>query len=322
MKTLVWLQAGSCGGCTMSVLERGLFDALRRMGLRLLWHPSLSLDEGGRVRALLDSIVAGETHLDILCVEGAALRGPGGTGRFDRFAGRAMLDWLRDLAPRAGACVAVGSCAAFGGLPAAAPSTDAVGLQYADDAPGGALGADYVSAGGLPVVNVSGCAPHPDWILETLQALAAGCLGPADLDVFARPRLFADHLAHHGCARNEFYEFKASAEAPYERGCLMESLGCKATQAVGDCAQRVWNGGGGCTRVGSTCIACTSPGFQNGKDFHHTPKIAGIPVGLPLDMPKAWFVALAALSKSATPARVKTNARSDRIETPPEPGKA
>ena len=36
---------------------------------------------------------------------------------------------------------------------------------------------------------------------------------------------------------------------------------------------------------------------------------AGIPVGLPTDMPKAWFVALAALSKSATPDRVRTNAR-------------
>ena len=34
-----------------------------------------------------------------------------------------------------------------------------------------------------------------------------------------------------------------------------------------------------------------------------TPKVASIPTGLPLDMPKAWFVALAALSKSATPKR-------------------
>jgi len=42
-----------------------------------------------------------------------------------------------------------------------------------------------------------------------------------------------------------------------------------------------------------------------------TPKIAGIPTGLPIDMPKAWFVALAALSKSATPKRVRENSRSD-----------
>jgi ferredoxin hydrogenase small subunit len=42
-----------------------------------------------------------------------------------------------------------------------------------------------------------------------------------------------------------------------------------------------------------------------------TPKVAGIPIGLPLDMPKAWFIALAALSKSATPKRVRENSRSD-----------
>jgi ferredoxin hydrogenase small subunit len=34
-------------------------------------------------------------------------------------------------------------------------------------------------------------------------------------------------------------------------------------------------------------------------------------MGLPIDMPKAWFVALAALSKSATPKRVRENSRSD-----------
>jgi hypothetical protein len=39
-----------------------------------------------------------------------------------------------------------------------------------------------------------------------------------------------------------------------------------------------------------------------------TPKISGIPIGLPTDMPKAWFVALASLSKAATPRRLKENA--------------
>jgi ferredoxin hydrogenase small subunit len=41
-------------------------------------------------------------------------------------------------------------------------------------------------------------------------------------------------------------------------------------------------------------------------------------VGLPLDMPKAWFMTLAALSKSATPARVRQNAEADRILVNPK----
>ena len=59
---------------------------------------------------------------------------------------------------------------------------------------------------------------------------------------------------------------------------------------------------------------CTEPGFEEpGHAFETTPKVAGIPIGLPLDMPKAWFVALAALSKSATPARVRENAQADHL---------
>lgn len=323
---VLWLQAGGCGGCTMAVLERGSsgwFEELRAFGVELLWHPSVSEATGREALAILERISQGEIRLDALLIEGSILCGPDGTGLFNTLSGtgRSLKDWIASLAPLADYCVAVGSCAAFGGVPAAAPDpTDARGLQYLARELGGALGPDYRSRAGLPAINISGCAPHPGWIMETLQALSLGLFGAKDMDSFGRPKLFADHLAHHGCSRNEFYEFKASAEHSYERGCLMENLGCKATQAVGDCNQRSWSGGGSCTQSGSTCIACTSPGFENAVGFMRTPKVAGIPVGLPLDMPKAWFVALAALSKSATPKRVRENARSDRIERAPEPG--
>jgi len=89
---------------------------------------------------------------------------------------------------------------------------------------------------------------------------------------------------------------------------------------VGDCNQRAWNGGGSCTEGGFACIACTAPGFENTRGYLATPKVAGIPVSLPLDMPKAWFVALAALSKSATPSRVRENARAERPVVPPRRG--
>jgi uptake hydrogenase small subunit len=323
---VLWLQAGSCGGCTMSALESGAagwFEGLSAFGVELLWHPSVSEASGQEALAILHSVERGASRLDALIVEGSVLCGPDGTGLFNKLSGsgRSLFDWISSLAPLADYCVAVGSCAAFGGVPAAAPDpTDARGLQYRAREIGGALGPDYRSRAGLPVINISGCAPHPGWIMETLQALSLGLFSREDMDSFGRPKLFANHLAHHGCSRNEFYEFKASAEHVFERGCLMEHLGCKATQAVGDCNQRAWNGSGSCTRSGSTCIACTSPGFEAAEGFMHTPKVAGIPVGLPLDMPKAWFVALAALSKSATPKRVSENARSDRIERAPEAG--
>jgi ferredoxin hydrogenase small subunit len=129
------------------------------------------------------------------------------------------------------------------------------------------------------------------------------------MDALGRPRFYADQLVHHGCTRNEFYEFKASAEKPGDLGCMMEHMGCVGTQAHADCNIRPWNGAGSCTNGGYACISCTEPGFESpGHAFGRTPKVAGIPIGLPSDMPKAWFVALAALSKSATPARVRQNA--------------
>jgi len=316
---LLWLQAGSCGGCSMSALEHGAagwFAELKNAGIRLLWHPSVSEETGAEVLEIIARIESGEEKLDIFCLEGSILRGPNGTGKFNRFSGsnRTLFELAASLAPLADYCVAIGTCAAYGGIPAGDPDpTDACGLQYDGDDVGGALGRDFSSRKNLPVINVSGCAPHPGWIMETLQALASGDLSAQNLDPLGRPKFFAAHLAHHGCSRNEFYEFKASAKALSERGCLMEHLGCKATQAIGDCNQRAWNGGGTCTHAGFACISCTSPNFEAMRNHHVTPKIAGIPVGLPLDMPKAWFMTLAALSKSATPARVRKNAEADRI---------
>lgn len=321
---VLWLQSGGCGGCSMSLLCADTTDfhgQLRDAGIELLWHPSLSLQSGSEVIDLLNDVLEDRLPLDVLCIEGSLLRGPNGTGRFHMMAGTGlpMIRWVSLLAAKARDVVAVGSCAAWGGVTAGGDNpTDACGLQYDDDRVGGLLGEAFRSRSGLPVINVAGCPTHPGWVIDTLMALAAEGLGAADLDAFARPRFYADQLVHHGCTRNEYYEFKASAEKPSDQGCMMEHMGCKGTQAHADCNTRLWNGEGSCTRGGYACISCTEPGFQEpGHPFHQTPKIAGIPIGLPTDMPKAWFVALASLSKSATPRRVKINATADHIVVAP-----
>ncbi|MEX5726949.1 NiFe hydrogenase small subunit HydA [Rhodovulum iodosum] len=321
---VLWLQASGCGGCTMSLLcaeDPNIVDLLAGAGIRFLWHPALSLETGGEVHALLDRVASGALPLDVLCVEGAIARGPRGTGRYQMLSGtgRTVLDWVRQLAPLARHVVAVGSCAAYGGVTSAGENpSDAAGLQYEGTHLGGVLPATFRCDGGLPVINVAGCPTHPDWVTETLMLLANGALGADDLDALGRPLFFAQHLVHHGCPKNEFYEYKASAVHLCEIGCMMEHLGCVGTQAVGDCNIRPWNGSGSCTRGGYPCISCTAPEFEEPKHaFTETPKVAGIPVGLPSDMPKAWFMALASLSKAATPERLSKNATSDRVRILP-----
>lgn len=321
---LLWLQSAGCGGCTMSLLCAENPDApqlLAGAGIEMLWHPSLSEATGAPVRRLLESIESGGLALDILCVEGSILMGPNGTGRFHMLSGtgRPMLDWVRALAPKAAYVLAVGSCAAFGGVTAAGENVaDAQGLQYDGETPGAALGAEFRGGAGLPVINIGGCPTHPDWITETLLMIKAGAFSADDLDALNRPRFYTEHLAHHACPKNEFYEYKASAEKLSQIGCMMEHLGCVGTQAAGDCNIRGWNGGSSCTRAGYPCINCTAPEFEEpGHAFDKTPKTGGIPRGLPADMPKAWFMALASLSKAATPRRIAQNAVSDRIRTLP-----
>lgn len=323
-KTLLWLQSGGCGGCTLSLIcaeGPDLVTALDAAGIDLLWHPSLSMVSGREAIALFERILAGEQRLDILCLEGAVMQGPDGTGRFHMLAGtgKPMMRWIAELAAKAAHVVAVGSCAAYGGITAAGGNhAEATGLVFDGREPGGLLGEGFRAGSGQGVVNIAGCPTHPNWVTETLFAIALGTFSDDDADRWGRPRSYADHLVHHGCPRNEFYEFKASAARPSDLGCMMENMGCLGTQAHADCNRRLWNGEGSCLRGGYACINCTAPGFEEpGHVFTETPKFAGIPVGLPSDMPKAWFVALASLAKAATPTRLRENAVADHVVVPP-----
>lgn len=318
--TMVWLQSGGCGGCTLSLIGAqgpDLVTALEIAGVEVLWHPSLSEATGGEALQILDDICDGNIPLDIFCLEGSVMTGPDGTGMFHRMAGTGepMMALVERLARKADYVIGVGSCAAFGGITAAGGNeVGAVGLSYDGKLAGGLLGGQFRSGAGLPVINIAGCPIHPGWFTETVMQIASGAFDLRDLDELARPLSYTGHFVHHGCARNEFYEFKASAEDLGDMGCMMEHLGCKGTQARADCNIRPWNGSGSCLDGNYSCINCTAPGFEEpGHAFAETPKLAGIPIGLPTDMPKAWFVALASLSKAATPSRLREDADKDRL---------
>jgi Ni,Fe-hydrogenase I small subunit len=232
---ILWLQSGGCGGCSMSVLNAespDFYSCLRHNNINLLWHPSFSEACGDEFINLLDEIEKDVIRLDALCLEGSVMMGPNGSGRFHMLSGvgKPMFEVLKRLSQKAQYTIGIGSCAAFGGITMSGGNPgEATGLQYEGKHPGGLLGAEWSSKGDLPVVNIAGCPTHPNWVIETLVQLANGKLGNEQLDSFNRPRSYTDHLVHHGCPRNEYYEFKASAERPSEQGCMMEHLGCLGT---------------------------------------------------------------------------------------------
>jgi Ni,Fe-hydrogenase I small subunit len=144
MANLLWLQGGACSGNTMSFLnaeEPSACDLVTDFGIKVLWHPSLGMEIGDNVQALLRDIVAGRIPLDIFVFEGSVVHAPNGTGEWNRFAGRPMKQWVAELSRVAGFMVAVGDCATWGGIPATAPNpTGSTGLQFLKRQSGGALG--------------------------------------------------------------------------------------------------------------------------------------------------------------------------------------
>jgi len=314
MVRLLWLQAVCCGGETVSLLNAEQPDLLTTfdlLGVDLVWHPALSRVQGEAAQRLLGQCITGEKRLDILVVEGASPLGDNHAAPPFGPQEASIAQKVRSLASVARYVMAVGTCACFGGVMCAGEKrAAATGLQFQRAQPGGLLGAEFRSAAGLPVVNVPGCPAHPDWITGTLTELAAGTITQADLDRYNRPRIFYSRLAHHGCPRNEYYEFKASALEYSQQGCLFENLGCKGTQCDSDCNERLWLARtGSCTRGGFPCLSCTSPKWPDGfVPFFRTQKLGDVPTTLPLDVPKAWYVGISGLAKLACPKRLSVNA--------------
>src|SRR5581483_9949755 len=106
--------------------------------------------------------------------------------------------WLDELAPKALAVIACGTCATYGGIHAMAGNpTGAMGLaDY--------LGWDFRSKAGLPIINVPGCPVQPDNFMETVLYLlyqAAGLAPLIPLDEQLRPTWLFGKTVHEGCDR-------------------------------------------------------------------------------------------------------------------------
>ncbi|HJV84596.1 MAG TPA: NADH:ubiquinone oxidoreductase [Noviherbaspirillum sp.] len=307
MTTLFWLQTAACGGDTLALLSAtcpSVEQLLSSMGVELLWHPSLSYHATRHRDETMVRIIHGELHLGILCVEGSIVTAPHGTGLHDTCNGRAKLDVVRDLAEHADLVVAVGTCAAFGGMPAAQPNAGGcIGLQFDHDRPGGLFSADWRSRGGLPVINISGCPAHPHAITQTLAWLAAGA--PLVLDELNRPTSHFSRIVHQGCTRNEYHEYNIEDTCSGDRACLFFNLGCQGPLTRGMCNSDLWNGASSKTRVGVPCFGCTSPDFPRDGDLLCTEKLGEVPLHLPLGVERARYMAYKNLARAAAPERVR-----------------
>jgi len=303
--SLYWLQLGGCGGDSMSLLNAespGIVELLALLDVEVLWHPSLSSGSAAEHRELIDQLASGERTLDVLCLEGSILRGPGGTGMYDTIGNKPKKDLMAGLAKRARYVIALGTCASFGGI-GADGETEATGAQFLKGEKGGFLGAAFTAGSGLPVINLPGCPCHCEVLAGTLAALVSG--RPLPLDQNNSPLEWYGMLVHQGCTRNEYHEYRVEEREFGETGCLFFHLGCHGPLAFGPCNKALWNRRSSKTRVGVPCVGCTRPDFPQAYPFYKTPSIEDIPLQLPEGVDRAHYLAYKGMAAAAAPERLK-----------------
>ena len=223
---VIWLQGQGCTGCSVSLLNNvnpSIADVLLKI-ISLEYHPTVMGGEGHDAYTHMLNIAKNFKGKFFLAIEGSIPLAKDGRYCVVAEEGHTeitMADLVKKLAPDAAAVLALGTCAAYGGIPAAKGSvTEAMGT-----------GAMLKQAGiKTPVVNIPGCPPQPDWIVGTIalalqkikeKGLEAGLAEVVSLlDSEGRPLPFYGRNVHENCPYlGKYDEGKFSATFTEKDGC-------------------------------------------------------------------------------------------------------
>lgn len=260
---VVWLSFQECTACTES-LTRSSSPTMEQILFNLIsldYHHTLQAASGDAAEAAREATLKAHAGKLVVVVDGSvptALEGACST-----IAGESNLSLLRRCVEAAESVIAVGTCAGFGGLPAAAPN------------PTGAMGIGELMQRGLvprrPLVNLPGCPPIPEVMSAVLaHRVALGSFPP--LDDLGRPLAFYGETVHDRCSRRGHYEAGRFAKTFDDAGaragwCLLE-LGCKGPVTRNACSTVRWNGVGNPIESGHPCLGCSEPGFWDRGSFY------------------------------------------------------
>ena len=248
---LIWLHFGECTGCSEALLrtQYPYIDELVLEVLSVEYHETIMAAAGHQAEEQLHHALKKYDGKFICVVEGSiATKYNGGYGKV---AGRSFLEIAREVCPKAAAVIAIGTCASFGGIPAAAPN------------PGGYKGVG--DALGIKPLNIPGCPPNPINLVGTVvNYLLIGKL--PDLDERGRPLFAYGKTIHDQCPRRshfeneEFVEEFGSEEAAL--GYCLYKMGCRGPETYNNCPIAKFNDGTSWpVEAGAPCIGCSQPNF-------------------------------------------------------------
>jgi hydrogenase small subunit len=258
---VIWLHFQECTGCTESLL-RATHPSVEHLVLNLIsvdYSETLMVAAGHQAEEAMKKSIEANKGKFILVVEGSVPTKDNGI--YCMIGGRTALEILNDIAPKAAAVVAIGSCASWGGVQSSYPN------------PTGAKGIHEVITD-IPVINLPGCPASPYNLLSTvLYYLTLNKL--PELDEKNRPKFCYGRLVHENCERRPHFDagrfVNEFGDYGHRNGWCLYKIGCKGPethancpiQLFGDVGANAWPVG-----TGHPCFGCTEKGVGFTKPIH------------------------------------------------------
>ncbi len=268
--TLVWLDFQNCAG-DIEALLRSSKPTIAEIVLDVLsvdYHATIMAAAGKQAEKSLSDVVKNQKGKYIAIVDGAIPLKDGGV--YACVAGRSALQIAKEVCGNAFATICVGTCASFGGIPAAAPNpTGAVGVK---------------EALGIRTLNLSGCPVNAENITATIvHFLTFGTL-PAT-DRLGRPLFAHGKRIHDNCERRAHFDagqfVRQWGDEGHRQGWCLYEMGCKGPEAFYNCPTVKYNERTSWpVQAGHGCVACAVPNFWDTMTpfYKRLPKVPGFGV--------------------------------------------
>jgi len=245
---VIWLHFSECTGCSEAFLRTPNVGAIILETISVEYHETIMAAAGHQAEKSLHDAAKKYKGKFICVVEGAIATKYNGS--YGKVGGITFLEMAKSIIPNAAATIALGNCASFGGIPAAAPN------------PGGYKGVK--DAIGIDTISLPGCPPNPLNLLSTIVKYLNNEKIP--LDEEGRPQFAYGETVHDQCPRrehfenDEFVEEFGSKEA--ELGYCLYKMGCKGPETYNNCPTAKFNDGTSFPiQAGHPCIGCSERGF-------------------------------------------------------------
>lgn len=256
---VIWQELQSCTGNSMALIRNnnpGIDEIVLDL-LSLEYAEVLMAPSGQAAEDVLEAAIERFDGQYIAVFEGSVPVGNDGSFLTIGPVGETGADKVEHVARHAAAVINAGTCASYGGIPAARPNpTTALGVG------------DFLRTRGVakPVVNLPACPVSSTNVVGTILEYAMFGRLPS-LDAYGRPLWAYQDRIHDKCERRghfdagEFVEGWTDIEGLKQGLCLFK-VGCKGPMTHNNCGVVRYNDGASWPiMAGHGCIGCSEPGF-------------------------------------------------------------